>query len=297
MSLLEKIKTSRRLKEAEDKVFETLEEIIDEREERGDDDLVDTRELPMLKNLFRLRDIRVFDVMTPRVDIDAVDIKMTPSQFCKYIQKEKFTRYPVYDGSMDNIVGVVHAKDVLYALINKEKCSVSKLMKPGVLFVSPAMRALDLLKVMQGRQIQLAIVIDEHGGVDGLISLEDILEVIVGEIDDEHDEPEEEMIHQIDASTLDVNAKAKLAELEAMIGPVATEEERENPDIDTIGGWVVHLAGRMPAKGEVIHHEKTGMRFVIQSSNPSHIERLKITFQGFFGRTHLYTANVRKFPG
>ena len=91
MSLLEKIKTSRRLKEAEDKVFETLEEIIDEREERGDDQIVDARELPMLKNLFRLRDIRVCDVMTPRVDIDAVDIKMTPSQFCKYIQQEKFS--------------------------------------------------------------------------------------------------------------------------------------------------------------------------------------------------------------
>ena len=276
MSLLEKIKTSRRLKEAEDKVFETLEEIIDEREERGDDDLVDTRELPMLKNLFRLRDIRVCDVMTPRVDIDAVEIKMSPAQFCKYIQEEKFSRYPVYDGSLDNIVGLIHTKDVLYALINKEKCIVSKLMKPGVLFISPAMRALDLLKVMQGRQIQLAIVVDEHGGVDGLISLEDILEVIVGEIDDEHDEPEEEMIHRIDETSLDVNAKARLAELEEMIGPVATEEERENPDIDTIGGWVVHLAGRMPAKGEVIHHEKTGMRFVIQSSNPSHIERLKI---------------------
>ena len=276
MSLLEKIKTSRRLKEAEDKVFETLEEIIDEREERGDDDLVDTRELPMLKNLFRLRDIRVCDVMTPRVDIDAVEIKMSPAQFCKYIQEEKFSRYPVYDGSLDNIVGLIHTKDVLYALINKEKCIVSKLMKPGVLFISPAMRALDLLKVMQGRQIQLAIVVDEHGGVDGLISLEDILEVIVGEIDDEHDEPEEEMIHRIDETSLDVNAKARLAELEEMIGPVASEEERENPDIDTIGGWVVHLAGRMPAKGEVIHHEKTGMRFVIQSSNPSHIERLKI---------------------
>ncbi|MBE6449622.1 MAG: HlyC/CorC family transporter [Alphaproteobacteria bacterium] len=276
MSLLEKIKTSRRLKEAEDKVFETLEEIIDEREERGDDHLVDARELPMLKNLFRLRDIRVYDVMTPRVDIDALDIKMTSQQFCKYIQKEKFSRYPVYDGSLDNIVGIIHVKDILFALINKEKCTVSKLMKPGVLFVSPAMRALDLLKVMQSKQIQLAIVIDEHGGVDGLIALEDILEVVVGEIDDEHDEPEDDMIKRIDDTSLEVNAKARLADLEEMIGPVATEEERENPDIDTIGGWVVHLAGRMPSKGEVVHHSQTGIRFLIQSSNPSHIERLKI---------------------
>ncbi|MBP5535124.1 MAG: HlyC/CorC family transporter [Alphaproteobacteria bacterium] len=276
MSLLDKFKTSRRLKEAEDKVFETLEEIIDEREERGDKHLVDARELPMLKNLFRLRDIRVRDVMTPRVDMDAVDIKMKPSQFCKYIQKEQFSRYPVYDGSLDNIVGVVHAKDVLFALINKERCSIKKLMKPDVLFVSPTMRALDLLKVMQSRQIQLALIVDEHGGTDGLISLEDLLEVIVGEIDDEHDNPEEEMITRINENSLDVNAKAKLDDLEKMIGPIVDEEDRENPDIDTVGGWVIHLAGHMPSKGEVIHHEKTGIRFVIQSSNPSHIERLKI---------------------
>ncbi len=276
MSLLEKIKTSRRLKEAEDKVFETLEEIIDEREERGDTHLVDARELPMLKNLFRLRDIRVHDVMTPRVDIDAISVDTTPAQFYKYIQKEKFSRYPVYDGSLDNIVGIIYIKDVLFSLIKKEKCNISKLMRSAVLFVSPAMRALDLLKVMQSRQTQVAIVVDEHGGVDGLISLEDILELIVGEIDDEHDDPEEQMITRINPTTLEVNAKAKLADLEEMIGPVASEDERENPDIDTIGGWVIHLAGRMPAKGEVIHHEPTGMRFVIQSSNPSHIERLKI---------------------
>ena len=276
MSLIEKFKTSRRLKEAEDKVFETLEEIIDEREERGDKHLVDARELPMLKNLFRLRDIRVRDVMTPRVDMDAVDIKMKPAQFCKHIEKEKFSRYPVYDGSLDNIVGVVHVKDVLFALINKQRCTIKKIMKPGPLFVSPTMRALDLLKVMQNRQIQLALVVDEHGGIDGLIALEDLLEVIVGEIDDEHDDPEEEMITRINATSLDVNAKAKLDDLEEIIGPVVDAEERENPDIDTVGGWVIHLAGHMPSKGEVIHHEKTGIRFVIQSSNPSHIERLKI---------------------
>lgn len=276
MSLIEKFKTSRRLKEAEDKVFETLEEIIDEREERGDKHLVDARELPMLKNLFMLRDIRVRDVMTPRVDIDAVDVKMKPAQFCKYIQKEQFSRYPVYDGSLDNIVGIIHVKDVLFALINKQRCTIKKIMKPDPLFVSPTMRALDLLKVMQGRQIQLALVVDEHGGIDGLIALEDLLEVIVGEIDDEHDNPEEEMITRINDTSLSVNAKAKLDDLEEMIGPVVDEEDRDNPDIDTIGGWVIHLAGHMPSKGEVIHHKKTGIRFVIQSSNPSHIERLKI---------------------
>ncbi len=276
MNLLEKIKTSRRLKEAEDKVYETLEEIIDEREERGDTHLVDARELPMLKNLFRLRDIHVRDVMTPRVDIDAVSVDMTSAQFCKYIAKEKFSRYPVYENSLDNIIGIIYIKDVLFALNDKKKINIRQLMRPDVLFISPAMRALDLLKVMQNRHIQMGIVVDEHGGVDGLIALEDILEVVVGEIDDEHDEPEEEMIKQINDTTYEVNAKAKLADLENMIGPVASEEERENEDIDTVGGWVMHIAGRVPAKGEVIHHEPTKIRFLILSSNPSHIERLKL---------------------
>lgn len=277
MSFIDKMKENRRHKQEEDSVLDALEQIIDEREERGEQHLVDQREIPMLKNIFRLRDMRVHNIMTPRVDMAAVSLNITAAQLNKSILKEKFTRYPVFDGSLDNIVGILNVKDVLFALMKKKKAIVADLMKPDVLFVSPAMRALDLLKEMQSRQSQMAIVIDEHGGADGLVSMEDLLEMIVGEIDDEHDEPGAVLIEEVKKGVIEADAKARLEAVEALLGPIATPEERDNPDIDTIGGWVANLAGRVPAKGEVIHHPASGFRFTILSSDPSHIRRIRIT--------------------
>lgn len=276
MKLLDKIKTNRLVKQQEESVIGLIEDIMEEREERGDSSIVDSREIPMLKNLFRLRDVRAHDVMTPRVDMDAVPLDMTQTKFCKHIAEDKFTRYPVYDGVLDNIVGIVHVKDVLYSLITKRKCLVKDVMTPHVLFVSPAMRALDLLKEMQSKQVQMAIVVDEHGGVDGLVSLEDLLEVVVGEIDDEHDEPDELQIKRLSGSSVEVNAKLHLSDFERDVYPVATEAERKNSDIDTIGGWVVNLAGHVPQKGEVVLHQPTGIRFLILSSDTCCIRRMKV---------------------
>lgn len=276
MKLLDKIKTNRLVKQQEESVIGLIEDIMEEREERGDSSIVDSREIPMLKNLFRLRDVRAHDVMTPRVDMDAVPLDMTQTKFCKHIAEDKFTRYPVYDGVLDNIVGIVHVKDVLYSLITKRKCLVKDVMTPHVLFVSPAMRALDLLKEMQSKQVQMAIVVDEHGGVDGLVSLEDLLEVVVGEIDDEHDEPDELQIKRLSGSSVEVNAKLHLSDFERDVYPVATQAERKNSDIDTIGGWVVNLAGHVPQKGEVVHHQPTGIQFLILSSDTCCIRRIKV---------------------
>ncbi len=277
MSFIEKMRENRRHKQEEDSVLDALEQIIDEREERGEQQLIDQREIPMLKNIFRLRDVRVHDIMTPRVDIAAVPSNITRAQLDKYILKEKFTRYPVFEGSLDNIVGILNVKDVLFSLMQKKKASVKELIQSDILFISPAMRALDLLKEMQNHQIQMAIVIDEHGGADGLVSMEDLLELIVGEIDDEHDEPTETLIEEIKKGVIEADAKARLEDVEELLGPIATSEERENPDIDTIGGWVANLAGRVPAKGEVIHHQASGLKFTILSSDPSHIRRIRIT--------------------
>lgn len=277
MSFIEKMRENRRHKQEEDSVLDALEQIIDEREERGEQQLIDQREIPMLKNIFRLRDVRVHDIMTPRVDMAAVPSNITRAQLDKYILKEKFTRYPVFEGSLDNIVGILNVKDVLFSLMQKKKASVKELIQSDILFISPAMRALDLLKEMQNHQIQMAIVIDEHGGADGLVSMEDLLELIVGEIDDEHDEPTETLIEEIKKGVIEADAKARLEDVEELLGPIATSEERENPDIDTIGGWVANLAGRVPAKGEVIHHQASGLKFTILSSDPSHIRRIRIT--------------------
>ncbi len=277
MKILEKLKTNRLVKQQEESVINLIEDIMEAREERGDKSVVDSREIPMLKNLFRLRDVRVHDVMTPRVDIDAIPLDMTQSKFCKHIAEDKFTRYPVYDGILDNIVGIVHVKDVLYNLITKRKCLPKHVMTPNFLFVSPTMRALDLLKEMQNKQMQMAIVVDEHGGVDGLVSLEDLLEVVVGEIDDEHDEPDETQFKRLSGSSFEVDAKLHLGEFEKEIYPIATEAERKNTDIDTIGGWVVNLAGHVPQKGEVVIQKTTGIKFLILNSDTCCIKKMKVT--------------------
>ena len=276
MNFIDKIKTTLKHKKEEDSVSSTIEEIIDEREERGDSHLVDSREIPMIKNIFMLRDIRVREVMTPRVDIDAVSLNMPADKFCRFIAEEKFTRYPVYDKTLDNIVGVVHVKDILMCLVKNKKCRVADVMKENLLFISPAMRALDLLKEMQSKQLQMAVVVDEHGGVDGLISLEDLLEVIVGEIDDEHDDKEEDEIKWLNETTADVISKLKLDDFEKEIKQIVDDEEKENPDIATIGGFIVHLAGRVPMKGEVIHHAPSKLRFVVLSSDSRGVKKIRV---------------------
>lgn len=276
MNFIDKIKTTLKHKKEEDSVISTIEEIIDEREERGDSHLVDSREIPMIKNIFMLRDIRVSEVMTPRIDIDAVSLNMPAEKFCRFIAEEKFTRYPVYDKTLDNIVGIVHVKDILMCLVKNKKCRVADVMKENILFISPAMRALDLLKEMQSKHIQMAVVVDEHGGVDGLLSLEDLLEVIVGEIDDEYDEKEDEEIKWLNKTTADVSAKLRLDDFEKEIKKIVDDKEKENPDIATIGGFIVHLAGRVPIKGEVIHHTSSKLRFVVLSSDSRGVRKIRV---------------------
>lgn len=285
MNILNRLKLKKQRKIQEDSIVKLIENVIDAREERGDKSLLDSREIPMLKNLFRLKDVRVHNIMTPRVKIDAVPLDIRPSKFCKYIASEQFTRYPVYDGILDNIVGIVHVKDILAMVVSKKKCAVQDVMTPHFLFVAPTMRVLDLLKEMQNKKLQMAIVVDEYGGVDGLVSLEDLLEVLVGEIEDEHDESEEKKIQRNAHSSIQIDAKILLDQFEKDVCPLRTPEERKNSDIETIGGWVVNLAKHVPQKGEVIHHPPSGLRFLILKSDSCCIKELKVLNIGTKKRT------------
>ena len=274
MKLFSKLKSNLSCKKEEKKVFSTLESIIDAREERGDSQVVDAHELWLLKNIFRLRDVRVRMIMRPRVEIDAVPLDMPPSKFYKYIMQERFTRYPVYDGNLDNVVGVVHVKDVLAQILAHKKCRVSDVVKRNILFVSPFMRALDLLKEMQSKKIQIALIVDEHGSIDGLVSLEDLLEVIVGQIEDEDDACDnKEMLKRVDVNTVEVHATMKLNDFETQVGPVLLQGT-VNPEIDTIGGFVADLAGHLPEKGEVIQAPNCPFKFVVLQANARQIQKI-----------------------
>lgn len=278
MKLIQKIKNHfEKHSSEEEKVIETIEEIMDEREERGDDVLVDSEELLLLRNLFKLRDIRAGEIMIPRADIISISATATLADLRDIVIREKFTRLPVYDKSLDNVVGLVHVKDLLCQLFEHGRdTTVQEVMTHNVLFVPTSIRVLDLLREMQNKFTQIAIVIDEYGGTAGLITLEDLLEEIVGEIEDEHDAldtPPE--IERLKNGAWGVDARIPLEELERTIGPFISEEEKD-AEIDTVGGLVFHLAGRLPKRNEVIHHS-SGVKFQVTRVDSRCIRKVKVT--------------------
>ncbi len=276
MDILHKVKSYFVKHPEEEQVIETIEEIMDEREERGDKVLVDSDELNLLKNLFKLKDIRAGQICIPNIDITGVSIDATLEQLTKIVIDDKFTRMPVFDGTLDNIVGVVHVKDLLYAVLTHANVTLKEIMTNNVLFVPAAMRALDLLRDMQAKRTQMAVVVDEYGGTGGLITLEDLLEEIVGEIEDEHDALDTPpVLHKIGNSVIQADARILLSELEERIGTFLTREEKES-DVDTIGGLVFHLAGRPPKIGETVVHS-SGVVFEILDADTRHVKQVKIT--------------------
>ncbi|MBE6446067.1 MAG: HlyC/CorC family transporter [Alphaproteobacteria bacterium] len=260
----------------EDEVIETIEEIMDEREERGEDVLVDKDEMLLLKNMFKLRDKRACDVVLPRGEICAIPVNAKPEEVKKIILRDKYTRLPVYDKTLDNIIGILHTKDVLYALLKQKPLNILDIMNRHVLFVAPSMRALDLLRTMQAKGSQMAVVVDEFGGCMGLITLEDLLEEVVGEIEDEHDILDEPpQLKRISPKVIESDARIELSRLEKMIGSFVTPDDKE-AEIDTLGGLVFHTAGRLPFKGEVITHP-SGIKFQIIDVDARRIKKLRLT--------------------
>ena len=277
MKLIQKIRERFEKHPEEDQVIETIEEIMDEREERGDDVLVDSDELLLLKNLFKLKDIRAGQVMIPRIDIVGIPLTATPDEVKSLIIRDKFTRLPVYDKSLDNVVGVVHVKDLLCKMFESgDTLTVRDVMTHNVLFVPTTIRVLDLLRDMQAKRTQIAIVVDEYGCTAGLITLEDLLEEIVGEIEDEHDALDTPLrVIPVRPNNWDADARVSIEQLEKAVGPFMTDEDRE-AGIDTVGGLMFHLAGRLPKRNEVVHHA-SGLRFQATQVDSRCIRKVRIS--------------------
>lgn len=272
-----------RRKEAES-VRDRVEELIERREERGEtagaergpDDL-DIHERALLSNVLRLRGSTAYDVMVPRADIMAMPEDFTLEQAIRLIQKDGHSRYPVYRESLDDIVGMVHIKDVFAAVGQEAPFDLkSVLRKP--LFVVPSIPVLDLLLQMRQSRVHMALVVDEYGGIDGLITIEDLVETIVGDISDEHDEDSAPHMTERGDGTIELDARTPIAAFEAKFGQVLTDEERA-ADIDTVGGLVFTLAGCVPAKGELVSHA-SGLEFRILDADPRRIRRLRVRRPG-----------------
>ena len=232
----------------------------------------DSHEGTLLKNFLGLRDITAADVMVPRADIFSVALADGFDDAIQQMSDANHSRVPVYRETLDDVAGIIHIKDLFAHLRNGHTPAVESLLRPA-LFISPTIRLLDLLHEMRLRRRHLALVVDEFGGVDGLITIEDLVEEIVGEIEDEHDTTAQLRFDQKNDGTAIADARIEVEILEAITGPLLDNDERD--EIDTLGGLVFSLAGRVPGHGEVVRH-RAGIQFEILEGDPRRITLLKL---------------------
>ena len=254
---------------ASENVRETLEELIEDRTQM--EAPIDDNERLLLGNILRLRHVTVMDVMVPRADIVAVDVRTDYDSLVGIFTRSGHSRLPVYRKTLDEVIGMVHHKDVMSLSHLNQTFTLSRLVR-RVLFVSPSMRVLDLLLEMRLQKIHMALVVDEFGGVDGLATIENVVEQIVGEISDEHDRDVDPDLILLPDGVIEADARTLIDRFEQMAGSVLTEEERE--EVDTLGGLIFFIAGRVPARGEVITHS-SGIEFEILEADPRRVKRLR----------------------
>lgn len=252
---------------------ETFEELIEQHDDR--ETPIDADERMLIHNILNVGEMTAYDVMIPRTDIAAIEVDMPLENLVREMARKPHSRYPVYRETLDDTIGMVHIKDVLLATTEPEASFSLPDIIRKVLFVAPSMRVLDLLLQMQQTRLHMALVVDEYGGIDGLVTIEDLVEEIVGEIEDEHDIDARPQIERRGEAIWAADARFPLDELEQRFGPFLTEEERDE-DIDTLGGLVFTLAGRVPARGELILHEPTGIEFEVIEADPRRIKRLRL---------------------
>ncbi len=220
----------------------------------------------------------VVDVMTPRADIYAVDIDTSFKELIRIFTEAGHSRMPVYRSDLDDPVGMVHIKDAVGLIANNVSReimlrAVLKEIRREILYVPPSMRITDLLLRMQASRIHMALVIDEYGGTDGLVTIEDLVEEIVGEINDEHDKDETAAVTALSGGGWDVDARVELEEFEKQTG--FRLEADEEDEIDTVGGYVVSIAGRVPQRGEVLSGED-GFDFEVIEADARKVRKLRI---------------------
>jgi CBS domain containing-hemolysin-like protein len=199
----------------------------------------------MMKGIVELDELTVREVMIPRIDVDFLNCELTLDEFYQTINKNGYSRYPVYEDNYDNVIGVLYAKDLLKKGI-RESFNVKELMRKAY-FVPESKHLDDLLRDFKKRKVHIAIAVDEYGGVAGIVCLEDILEVIVGEIQDEFDEDEEEEIRKVGENKYLVDARCSIEDFNEELHLNLNED-----DFETLGGFVFELFGRIPLNGEKV---------------------------------------------
>ena len=253
---------------------ESIETVLDSN--LKDTEGISKHERLMLLNILKIDGIRSSDIMIPRADIGAVEINDNFEKVLEVFIREAHSRVPIYEKNLDNIVGMVHIKD-LVNYQHKKKLEIKFLhnLKREILEIPPSMPVLDLLLKMQMTRLHMGIVIDEYGCTDGLVTIEDVIEEITGEIEDEHDEKNLPMLIKTSANTFEASARVEIDELQKVTN-VKFLDINENEDIDTLGGLIFSIAGRVPQRGEIIKHS-SGITFEIKDADPMKIKSVKVS--------------------
>lgn len=234
-------------------------------------------ERTLLKNVVSFGELTVMDIMVPRTDILAVERESSLGELLNHVRDIGHTRIPVYHESLDRIEGFIHVKDLFNYISEPEMFSIKMVMRE-ILFVPPSMRIVDLLLKMRMSGCHMAIVVDEYGGTDGLVTMEDLFEEIVGEIQDEHDEETAQPLFRwVNDHVLEVDARAPIEEVEQALGQkLRTASEEDDEEYDTLGGYAFSVLSRVPAKGEVITRHDLRLKIEIVSADPRRIHKLRI---------------------
>ena len=265
-----------------------LRERIEDELARSDSDALSAQERSMLLRILGFDKLSVEDVMVPRADIVAVEDDVTVEEMMRVFRQAEHSRLPVYRETLDDPRGMIHIRDLMSWIteeanggdgINLGKVDLKRTIGAiniarELIYVPGSMPVLDLLLKMQTSQLHLALVVDEYGGTDGLVSIEDLVEEVVGEIADEHDVEEGPMMRVDSRLGLIADARTPVEEIEQHLGVELVSDEQEE-DIDTLGGVVFAIAGRVPARGELVRHQ-TGIEFEVLEADPRRIKKLRV---------------------
>jgi CBS domain containing-hemolysin-like protein len=247
-------------------------ELIEEHDEHGSK--IGSEERELLHNMLNFGDLSVDDIMVPRNDIIAVSDEVTLEALQQLFIQEAHTRMPVYQDSLDNIIGFIHVKDLLKALQNTCAPFVITAMLRTALTVSSSTKLIDLLAKMRDESVHMALVIDEYGGVDGLVTIEDLIACIIGETKGEHDGDTEKSYNVVNKDTIEVSGRMTIVELEKLLQLQIIEGKSE--DFDTVGGFILSIVGYLPSKGEVVAHGPAGIDFEVLDVDPRRVKTLLI---------------------
>jgi CBS domain containing-hemolysin-like protein len=249
---------------------EELEELIEEHKE---EEPIDPHERTLLTNILKLHEISAADIMVPRVDIVALEVETPFAAAVKQVVEHGHSRVPLYRETLDDVIGIIHIKDLLPFAADGRATALGNIARK-VLFVAPSLPVLDLLLQMRLSRVHMALVVDEFGGIDGLLTIEDVIEEIVGEIEDEHDDADQPKLIERPDGTLIADARIKIEALQQRV-PMPLLPAQHEEGVESLGGLVSALAGRVPGRGEVVKHP-SGIEFEVLEADPRRIKRLRL---------------------